>query len=449
MLAGAAWSLLHFTPGDRWHGIPDLVKGAGEMAFSPVKRVRERQFETTVQEDLDAVLRELADLPTAPPTPYLTVSLDWRPSGTEPEYRGAIQYFEQNARRIQEEYWPRGEVFDSLGADIEHIREWLTNGVDPASHGLFVVANSGQNVFEAVSVGLPLQNRVIAGPMPALSSLARLDEDNPTYAVLLSDQQQSYLSLISQATRVEELTMVSSDYPRKQATGGWSQRRFQQRADERLMALARQIAAETERYLTRNDVDMLIIAGDEVITGALDRTMPDQLAKLVIDRIRLDIDASGTEILEATLPIAERAEAEREKASVEAAANAVGQGDTGVAGAEQVIEALAHGRVSELILNEDYHEDGWANFANMRYGVGEQRDVLGGVVDEATLLPIVVEEEMVRLAIQQNAGIDIIHTGVPMTAERDDQLPDAGEIPRSVAARKLDELGGVAAILRY
>ncbi len=419
------------------------------MAFSPVKRVREKQYQTTVQEDLDSVLRELADLPTAPATPYLTVSLDWRPTGTDPEYRGAIQYFEQNAKRIQQQYWPRGEVFDSVGADIEHIREWLAEGVDPASRGLFVVANSGQGVFEAISVGIPLQNRVIAGPMPALASLARLDEDNPTYAVLLADQQQSYLSLISQAHRVEQLTMISSDYPRKQATGGWSQRRFQQRADERLMALARQIAGESESYLNENEVDMLVIAADEVITGALDRTMSDQLSRRVIDRIRLDIESSGQEILEATLPLAERAEAEREQASVDTVADAVGQGRNAVAGAEKVMDALAHGRVADLIMNEDFHEDGWADFTNQRYGVGEQRDVLAGAVDEISVEPIIIEEEMVRLAIQQNAGIDIIHTRVPLTAERDDQLPDANEIPRSAAARKLDELGGVAAIVRY
>lgn len=419
------------------------------MAFSPVRRMREDQFETSVQEELDNVLRELADLPEAPSTPYLTVSLDWRPSGADPEYRGAIQYFEQQARRIQEEYWPRGDVFDSISVDILRIRDWLSSEVDPATRGLFIVANSGQDVFEAISVGIPLENSVVFGPIPALGSLARLDEDNPTYAVLLSDQQQSYLSLITQAHRVEQLTMVSSDYPRKQATGGWSQRRFQQRADERLMALARQISSESERYLDENEVDMLIVAGDEVITGALDRTMSESLADRVIDRIRLDIDATGEQILETTLPIARKAEAERELASAQAVADAVGQGGTAVAGPEQVIEALAQNRVSDLIMNEDFHESGWADFENHRYGVGEQRGVLAGVVDEVTVQPVLIEQEMVRLAIKQNAGIDIIHTGVPVTAERDDQLPDAGEIPRSDAARMLDQLGGVAALLRY
>jgi hypothetical protein len=419
------------------------------MAFSPVKRMREDQFETTVQVELDTVLRELGQLPPGHSTPYLTVSLDWRPSGSDPEYRGAIQYFEQQSRRIQEEYWPRGDVFDSLGADILRIREWLSSAVDPATRGLFIVANSGQDVFEAISVGMPLKNRVVSGPIPALGSLARLHEDNPTYAVLLADQQQSYLSLITQAHQVEQLTMVSSDYPRKQATGGWSQRRFQQRADERLMALGRQISEEAERYMDQHDVDMLVIAGDEVITGTLNRTMSESLLERVVAQIRLDIDASTEEILDATVPIAERAEAERELVSVKAISDTYQSGGPAVVGSEAVMNALIEARVAALVINEDFHEDGWADFANQRYGVGEQRNVLTSAVAEIAVAPVIMEEEMVRLAIQQNAEIDIIHTGVPVTGERDDQLPDADEIPRSDAARRLDELGGVAALLRY
>lgn len=420
------------------------------MAFNPVKRVRERTYPTSVQAELAKRLRELAELPPEGATPYLTASLDWRPSGSDPEYRAAMQQFDQEARRIQKEYWPRGDVFDSLGADIEKIQEWLRREVDPASKGVFIVANSGKDVFEAITLGMPLKTTITAGPIPSLLSLARLDEDNPSYAVLLADQQNAYLTVISQAHRVEELAMASSDFPRKQASGGWSQRRFQQRADERIMALGRQISEETQQYLMDRGIEMLIIAGDDVITGVLDRTMPDDLKDLVVDTIRLDIQATTEQIIEATMPIAERAEAEREMMSVQAVADMAGAGGTAVTGSAEVLEMLSHGRVTHLVLNEDFHEDGWADFTHQRYGAGDRRDVLAAVDENFDVLPIIVEEEMVRLAIQHGAEIDVIHTRVPLNDDDPDRtLPNAGEIPRSEAARLLDTLGGVGAVLRY
>jgi hypothetical protein len=420
------------------------------MAFNPVKRVRQRRFPTVVQAQFAERLNALASLPPMTSTPYLTVSLDWRPSGSDPEYRGALQRFEQEATQIQKEYWPRGDVYDSLDADIQRIRDWLRDDVDPAARGIFIVANSGAEVFEAISLGIPLQTKVLAGPVPALMAAARLDEDNPTYGVLLADQQNAYLSIISQAHVIEELAMASSDYPRKQATGGWSQRRFQQRADERIMALGRDISEEASKYLADRGIEMLIVAGDETITGVLDRTMPNDVKELVIGTIRLDIEATQEEVLEATMPIAERAEAERELISVQTLSDMAGAGGTAVTGSADVLDMLVQGRVSYLVMNEDFHEDGWADFANHRYGAGERREILSGSVDEIAVVPVIVEEEMVRLAIQHSAEIDIIHTGVPLVDDDPNrQLPDAGEIPRSSAASKLDELSGVGAILRY
>lgn len=419
------------------------------MGFRPVRRTAERTYPTAQQAELAERLSALAELPPARTAPYLTISLDWRPSGADPEVRPALQRFEHEAHRLHQMYWPRGPVYGSLGADIERIRQWLSREVDPSSHGVFVVANHSIEVFETVELGLPLETRVAAGSVPALKALACLDEDHPTYAVLLADQQQASVSLIAQSRRIEALTLTSADYPRKQQSGGWSQRRFQQRADERLMALAREIAAESEQYLRDRGVDELIIAGDEVITGSLERTMSDSLRSTVIAMIRLDIDATEREILDATIPIATAAERDRELAAVTNVRDRIGAGNGAVGGSADVLEALAAGRVWELVLNEDFHEDGWADFDNGRYGVGALADVFGTGEIAFEAFPIDIEEEMIRLAILSGASIDVIHTSVPVRTQDDGAIPDGGEIPRSEAARELDNHGGVAALLRY
>ena len=64
----------------------------------------------------------------------------------------------------------------------------------------------------------------------------RLVEDNPVYVVLLADQEEARLDFISYGRLSRQSTLESSLYPVKQQQGGWSQRRYQARADERIEA---------------------------------------------------------------------------------------------------------------------------------------------------------------------------------------------------------------------
>ena len=58
--------------------------------------------------------------------------------------------------------------------------------------------------------------------------------------------------------------------------------------------------------------------------------------------------------------------------------------------------------------------------------------------------------EVVRLAVQTGAEVEIVHTAVPGDEIDAENVPDASEgLPLSEAARALDEHGGVAAVLRY
>src|SRR5512147_2155699 len=54
------------------------------MATDPVERIRAFEHETPLAGDLAATMRRLANLPPSTEAPYLTVSLDWQPDGTEP-----------------------------------------------------------------------------------------------------------------------------------------------------------------------------------------------------------------------------------------------------------------------------------------------------------------------------------------------------------------------------
>jgi hypothetical protein len=442
------------------------------MATDPIRRVRAREHEVPVTFGIREALDRLAALPPSLDAPYLTVSLDWTPEGGDPgrealpeprpserrARRGEIGASRRPARRTLDReieqmlasQEPRGEALESLSADAARIAAFLDDELDPAAQGAFIVACAAHDVFAPFAFALPMQTQLTVGPTPALSSLARLADDHPAYAVLLADQHQATLSKIRRAARGRSVWLESSDWPRKQQTGGLSQRRLQSRAEERVAAFARGIAEETERTLDDAGIDMLVVAGDEVITSALDAAFTKSVADRIVGVIRLDIQASEQEMIEATLPLVTQVERDQELAAVRAVAAGVAADGLAVAGAAAVLRALQTGQVATLVIADDFAAEGWADYGRDVYGVGAvpEKHPIGG--DTAEVTPIALEEELIRLSIRTGAEIEIIHTSVPFDQTEESIIPAAGSPPpRSEAATILDDLGGVGALLRF
>ena len=401
------------------------------MATDPIRRIRSRVHETAFDLDVRSALRRLAALSPSPGVQYLTVSLDWRPEGSvparvplgdvQPSQRRTLPRFEtissrpsrQEVERLLGElisdFGPRGEAFDSLTADIARLGDVLDE-VDPAARGLFVVSCSARGVFEELSLGLPVPTRAAVGPTPALSVLARLDDDYPPYAVLLADQHQATLSFITQAVVSESVSLDSSGYPRKQKQGGPNQRRYQNRADERVAAFARGIADETRKALDETGIGMLIIAGDEVLTSALDVALHQTVKERIIATIRLDSTATEQQIIEATRDIVRQEERDREAQAVAELQDQIGSNAAAVSGVEGTLATLQAGRVDSLIMVDDLELTGWADISMGVYGAGElpAEHPLGG--DVANIVPIDLDEELVRLAFASGADVQIVKT---------------------------------------
>ena len=239
------------------------------MATDPVQQIRELEHDTPLAIDLAATLTRLAALPPSPEAPYLTVSLDWRPEGSAPGRFEAPEPKRSERRAPREEdgaprrpawqelrrgldeaissYGPRGGAFESLTADMERLTTYLDEELDPAATGVVIIACQQQGVFEPVPLDVPVDSGFTIGPIPSLRQLARAADDYPPYAILAADQREAILWLMEGQTWDRGIQLEASGYPRKQQQGGWSQQRYQNRADERVEAFARTIAEETRR----------------------------------------------------------------------------------------------------------------------------------------------------------------------------------------------------------
>lgn len=440
------------------------------MATDPTKQITRRRFRSPFTMGEENLLERLAHLGPSTDVPYLTVTVDWRPEGTSPgraepddvkrsqrrsgqeaegaRWRPAVEVLERDIEDLIEQHGPRGEVYDSLKSDYEKLMHFLQEELDPAAHGAIVVANSARGVFLASGLSLPLETSISTGPVPSLYSLMRLVEDNPVYAVLVADQEEARLDFIAYGRLSRQSTLESSLYPVKQQQGGWSQRRFQARADERVDAFARDIAEETRTWLDRLGVDSLILAGAEVMTSALEDAFHQTVKDRLVETMRLETWSSESEVIEATLPILAESERKREEDAVRNLRDHVGAKTRGAAGVADTLRALQNGQVSDLIMLDTFEAEGWADYTMHVFGVGNRptQHPVGG--DVADIVDVDLRDEMVRLALHTDAAVEIIHSDVPVP--EGNEIPDVGdERPVTEAAKELMEMGGVGAVLRF
>jgi hypothetical protein len=426
--------------------------------------------------DLKATLARLAALPPSTEAPFLTVSLDWRPEGSAPGRFEAPEPKRSERRAAREEdgaprrpawqvlrrdlgetinsYGPRGAAFESLTADMERLTTYLDEELDPAATGIVVIACQHQRVFEPVPLDVPIASGFTVGPIPSLRQLARAADDYPPYAILAADQRDAFLWLMEGQTWDRGIQLEATGYPRKQQQGGWSQRRYQNRADERVEAFARTIAEETRRAFEEVNAPVpytyLVIAANEQMFTLLNAELHETIRERLLGQITLPIEAGIAEVTAAAEPLVEEAERKREMEAVQAVRDGVGAGGKGVAGAVDTITALETGQVMTLVMNDDFSQPGWADYTLPLYGVGSPPGEHPAGGDVANLVPTRVEDEVVRLALQLGAEVQLVRSAVPVGGEEQEQIPDADEpTPRSEAARSLDELGGIGAILRY
>jgi hypothetical protein len=414
--------------------------------------------------------QEVAALPVVPGGLFLSVSLDWTPGFDNPGRRPAEELRRSEARNVSTEstaqrpalIWFQSEAKALLSgldersseragveADIARITAWLEQELNPSARGALVFSAAGQDIFVPLAVGVPVPNRIRFGPLPSLEVLAHVDEDYATYAILVARQQDADLMFVTQGTHEGGITLESTLFPRRQSTGGLNQRRYRNRAGERTSAFARTIAAETAKALEETGVDVLVLVGSETFLREISAALPSTVQDFVAGSLPMDFQQHPGEraIIDAAAPFALAAERRQEAAAVASVRDRLG-GGLAVAGAVDVINALTAGQVQTLVLNEDVDAAGWADFSYPVYGEGEApaEHPLGG--DVANIVAVSLPEELIRFTLQQGGEIELVHTSVPVGP---DTAPsqETGDLPRSEPARLLDEVGGIAALLRF
>lgn len=225
----------------------------------------------------------------------------------------------------------------------------LVDAADPTGDTLAVIANQDGVLLAADLPDAPVRDIGRCGMLPALLPLLAWRQRQFPYVVVATDRLGAELLAVvpagpDQAVRVqgEELHVTRS------APGGWSQRRLQQRAENRWQQNAGAVAEALTKLVDDIRPRLVVVAGDVRATQFLRDQVPGRVGELlqVVDGEYGSLDA----VLVKAAPLLDLLEARDTTAALAAFGRELGQADRAANGPAATLRALAKAQVSTLLL---------------------------------------------------------------------------------------------------
>lgn len=278
--------------------------------------------------------------------PLLTVYLE-----TEP-VANAAQLSQQKweaLRRELEETGATTEVLDAV--------EGLVPDAHTRGRGLsVVVAAGGQLLHHGNHPDPPHRDLGRWAQLPSLLPVVEWRQSRPPHIIVLTDRTGADIYVFEAlGGRDFQLEVEGTDdVIRKVAPGGWSQRRFQQRAEDSWETNAKVVADRLTRIAEKADARVVVAAGDVRALQLLREALPSQVDALVeqVDGSR-SADGSIEAITADVTTLVATAVASDTSELIAKFREEIGQADRAANGPAAVAAALCEGRVDVLLIHED------------------------------------------------------------------------------------------------
>jgi peptide chain release factor subunit 1 len=360
---------------------------------------------------LDPVLDRLARLTNAP-MPVVSLYLDL--STNDQGRQTHEQFLERGFAEPSATYASDSTFREALSRDEARIRRYLVEELPtPRPSALAVFScNGGDELFEAIPLDTPLEGHLLyVDDEPHLFPLARAAEQYATYAAVVVNTNTARVFVCATGS-VQQSQTIENEKTHRVSAGGWSQARYQRHVDELHLKHMKEVADAVERTVREEGVKAIILSGETQAIALLRAQLHETVDAMVIDVMRLDVNAREHEILQATLGAFRRNDEETDQEVVDALLDAYRSRGLATIGVTGVRAALDRGQVDTLVAPSAP--------AAAADDSTEGSPASQGAVDEAVL------EELVTAARRTGADVRFIE--------------DAGLLARA---------GGVGAFLRY
>lgn len=254
----------------------------------------------------------------------------------------------------------------------------------------------------------PFREMARWAPLPSLTPVVERRQEAPPYVAVVADRNGADLVAVRHGAAEVELTAGERAEARpKVHAGGWSERRYQERAEGSWTTNARDVAERAAALAREVDARLVLLAGDVRALQLVGDALPDDVAALVarVEGSRSDDGGPGVEEADVERLVAEVA-ARDTAALVEKLAEELGQHDRGRAGVAGTAAALSAGQVEVLLVHDDPADERTAWTGDDPLVVGTRRQEVEGLTADPRECRLV--DALVRSALAGGAGVRVL-----------------------------------------
>lgn len=320
-----------------------------------------------------------------------------------------------NASYRSEQRWKtlRGDLADA-GApeDVLAAIDPLVGEAHQQGQMLAVIANHGGILHVEHGPDVPPRDRAEMGPNPPLLPLLAVRQGSPTHVTVLADRAGADITVHRHDRPQLHTEAGGDDFPIRQVSaGGWSQRRYQERAENTWERNADDVAGQIEAVVDRYGARLVVLAGDVRAVEMIQKALPAAVADLVtvVDGGRSE-DGSEARFADA---VREQVTALVNKDVMDLIGKfreELGQGDRAADGPDDTLAALALAQVEVLLVSDSPDDSRTALFGPDPTQVGREADTLRSMgVDDPQTGPLL--DVAVRAALGTGAAVEIVPAG--------------------------------------
>ncbi|HEY7180599.1 MAG TPA: Vms1/Ankzf1 family peptidyl-tRNA hydrolase [Blastocatellia bacterium] len=353
-------------------------------------------------------------LVTFEPTPFPVISV-YLNTQADQNGRDNFDAFVRRELKARAKKWTmRTPERESFERDAERINEYLRDELRPSSNGAAIFACSAEHdFFEAAQFDAPIEeNHLYTSYQPSVYSLARFIDHYPPYIAVVADTSVAHLYVFGVGEELEQRDVVSPNVHRTMI-GGWSQARFQRHIDNIRTHHAKDVVEELDRVTRQDNIERIVLAGDEVIIPMLREQLPQRLERMVIGALRLDVETPEHEVMKASFEAVRAHDVREDAEKVEKLLDKYLGSGFAVTGARDTLIALTLGQVDEMFLSaseRDVRDDLTGKAAELIPDLPE--DVEGN----GRARSAVIADELVARARQTNADVTFIEDAARLAA---------------------------------
>jgi hypothetical protein len=333
------------------------------------------------------------------PGPFLSIYLN-----TEREVENAAPRSEIRWKTVRTDLEPRG-VPEAVLGEIDP----LVPGAHLEGECLAVIADGERILHVEHGTAEGPNDEATWGPTPRLLPIVRWRQSEPPYVVVLTDRTGAdlfgFVRGLPDAIRGE----VEGDHDeiRRVKPGGWSQRRYQDRAEDSWKENAEQVAERVARLARDLDAQLVIVAGDVRAVELLQKSLPERVEGLVhVVQGERPWEGKGDPIPEETQDLVERHVRQTTERLIAKFEEERGQHDKAAEGVDATAKALSRAQVAVLLITE--------REIDRELSFGPEPSLLGPSAQELKELGVDSPEQapasdvLVRAALGTGAGVRVL-----------------------------------------